>query len=82
MNQTPVVTIARYRKPDGYETRFWTVYLDGELLAVVVYRKGARAVADLILSTRAGTCAGQSSIHRSRRHPCFAPWTTERPLRV
>ena len=34
MNRTPVVTIARYRKPDGYETRFWAVYVDGELLAV------------------------------------------------
>jgi hypothetical protein len=27
------------------------VYVDGELLAVVVYRKGARAVADLLMKT-------------------------------
>ena len=31
------------------QTRFWAVYVDGELLAVVVYRKGARAVADMLL---------------------------------
>ena len=33
-------------------TRFWAVYVDGELLAVVVYRKGARAVADLLMKMR------------------------------
>jgi len=61
MSQAPVVTIARYRKPDGYETRFWAVYVDGELLAVVVYRKGAQAIADLILSTRAGKAANDAA---------------------
>jgi len=29
-------------------TRFWAVYVDGELLAVVVYRKGAVASADML----------------------------------
>ena len=53
MNQAPVVTITRYRKPDGYETRFWAVYVDGELLAVVVYRKGAEAVRMMILGVQA-----------------------------
>ena len=28
-------------------TRFWAVYVDGRLLAVVVYRKGAEAIAAL-----------------------------------
>ena len=43
------VEVRRYRKYDGYPTRNWAVYVDGELLAVVLYRKGAQAVADLLL---------------------------------
>jgi hypothetical protein len=39
------VEVRRYRKPDGYPTRYWAVYVDGELLAVMLYRKGAEAVA-------------------------------------
>ena len=42
------VEVARYRKADGYETRFWSVIVDGELLAVTVYRRGAQAVAAAI----------------------------------
>lgn len=49
-----MIEIKRYRKPDGYATRYWGIYVDGELLAVVLYRKGAVAIADLILATRAG----------------------------
>jgi len=60
MNRTPVVTIARYRKPDGYETRFWAVYVDGELLAVVVYRKGAEAVRRMILGVPAVRADGSA----------------------
>jgi len=33
------ITITRYQR-----TRFWAVWLDGELLAVVLYRKGAEAI--------------------------------------
>jgi hypothetical protein len=33
---------------DRYGDRNFAVYLDGELLAVTVYKKGARAVADAI----------------------------------
>lgn len=44
-----MIEVRKYR-----HTRFWAVYVDGELLAVVVYRKGAQAIADLILSTRVG----------------------------
>ena len=36
-----MIEIRRYR-----HTRHWAVYVDGELLAVVVYRKGAEAIAD------------------------------------
>ena len=42
------VEVARYRKPDGYATRYWSVIVDGELLAVTVYRRGAQAVANAI----------------------------------
>jgi hypothetical protein len=50
-----MIEVRKYR-----HTRFWAVYVDGELLAVVVYRKGARAVADLILSNRAGKAANDA----------------------
>lgn len=43
------VEVRRYRKDDGYPTRHWAVYVDGELLAVVLYRKGAEAIADKLL---------------------------------
>jgi hypothetical protein len=42
------VEVAKYRKPDGYLTRYWSVNVDGELLAVTLYRKGAEAVARAI----------------------------------
>ena len=42
-----MIEIRKYR-----HTRFWAVYVDGELLAVVVYRKGARAVADMLREMR------------------------------
>jgi hypothetical protein len=38
-----MIEIRKYRY-----TRFWAVYVDGELLAVVVYRKGAEAIADIL----------------------------------
>lgn len=34
-----------YFAKGGYATRFWAIYLNGELLAVTVYRKGAIAIA-------------------------------------
>ena len=40
----PAITVSRYRKADGYATRYYAVHLDGGLLAVTVYRKGAEAV--------------------------------------
>ena len=42
------VEVTRYRKPDGYASRYWAVLVDGELLAVTVYRKGAEAVAEAL----------------------------------
>ena len=53
---------AGYDRGEKYrQTRFWAVYVDGELLAVVVYRKGAMAIADLILTTRAGKAASDAA---------------------
>ena len=49
-----MIEIRRYR-----HTRHWAVYVDGELLAVVVYRKGAEAVANKIREL-ASTGATQS----------------------
>ena len=42
------IAVEKYRKPDGYVTRYWSVMVDGELLAVTLYRKGAVAVARAI----------------------------------
>jgi len=42
------IEVTRYRKADGYATRYWSVIVNGELLVVTVYRKGARAVAHAI----------------------------------
>jgi len=46
-----MIEVKRYRKQDGYATRYWAIYVDGELLAVTVYRKGAEAIADLLMRT-------------------------------
>jgi hypothetical protein len=45
----------------AYPSRYWAVYVDGELLAVVLYRKSAIAIADLILNTRAGKAASDAA---------------------
>ena len=42
------VEVTRYSKPDGYATRHWSVMVNGELLVVTLYRKGAEAVAEFI----------------------------------
>lgn len=39
------IEVARYRKPDGFPTRHWAVFVNGDLLVVTLYRKGALAVA-------------------------------------
>jgi hypothetical protein len=39
------VEVTRYRKRDGWLTRHWAVFVNGDLLAVTLYRKGALAVA-------------------------------------
>ena len=47
-----MIEVKPYSKPGGYRNRHWAVYVDGELLAVTVYRKGAIAIADLLMRTR------------------------------
>jgi hypothetical protein len=49
-----MIEVRKYRKPDGYATRYWGIYVDGELLAVVLYRKGAVAIAEMLVKTRTG----------------------------
>ena len=39
------IEVAKYRKAGGWPTRHWAVFVNGELLAVTLYRKGALAVA-------------------------------------
>ena len=48
------VDVARYRKHDGWPTRHWAVFVNGDLLAVTVYRKGALAVARTIAALNDG----------------------------
>ena len=38
-----MIEVRKYRR-----TRFWAVYVDERLLAVVVYRKGAEAIAVML----------------------------------
>ena len=51
-----MIEIRKYR-----QSRFWAVYVDDELLAVVVYRKGAMALADMLLSMRGRKEAGDAA---------------------
>jgi hypothetical protein len=44
-----------------YGSRNWAVWLDGELLAVTVYKKGAQAVARALM--RISTSAGKEVHH-------------------
>ena len=45
------IAVEKYRKTDGYATRYWSVTVNGELLAVTLYRKGAEAVARAITNS-------------------------------
>ena len=51
-----VIEIRKYR-----QSRHWAVSVDGELLAVVVYRKGAVAIADMLLRMRDRKEAGDAA---------------------
>ena len=53
-----MIEIRKYRR-----TRFWAVYVDGRLLAVVVYRKGAEAIAAMLARKR----------HTAHHRPDLAP---------
>ena len=54
------IEVTRYRKPDGYASRYWAVFIDGELLAVTLYRKGAEAVAAAV--------TGMNGVHPVQTH--------------
>jgi transposase-like protein len=51
-----MIEVRKYR-----HTRFWAVYVDGELLAVTVYRKGATAIANLLMKTHLRKEAGNAT---------------------
>jgi hypothetical protein len=42
--QFPAIKVGRYGR-----TRFWAIWLNGRLLAVVCYKKGATAIRDTLL---------------------------------
>ena len=46
------VEVKRYQSDSGRFTRYWAVYVDTELLAVVLYRKGAMAIAKRLETMR------------------------------
>lgn len=43
-----------------YGTRNWAVWIDGELLAVTVYKKGAKAVVELLTDLIEGLTEGRA----------------------
>lgn len=48
-----------------YGNRNWAVWIGGELLAVTVYKKGARAIVTLLEGISAGTTGDHSAGNRS-----------------
>ncbi len=64
------ITVGRYCKADGFPTRHYAIHLDGVLLAVTVFRKGAEAVRTKLLELLDGreispalpTCKGEGCI--------------------
>lgn len=53
----PEITVSRYRKEDGFPTRHFAIHVNGALLAVTVYRKGAEAVRAKLMEMLAGRLA-------------------------
>ena len=51
-----MIEVKKYR-----HTRFWAVYVDNELLAVVLYRKGAEAIAEMLVKMRCGKEVGDAA---------------------
>lgn len=64
------IEVTRYCRKDGWETRYWAVLVDGELLAVTLYRKGAEAVARA-LNPIPNKCHGKD--HRPSENAATSP---------
>ncbi len=64
------IEVTRYCRKDGWETRYWAVLIDGELLAVTLYRKGAEAVARA-LNPSPSSCHGKD--HRPSENTVTSP---------
>jgi hypothetical protein len=54
-----MIEVKCYRK--YRQSRHWAAHVDGELLAVVVYRKGAVAIADMLMRMRGRDVAGDAA---------------------
>lgn len=50
-----------------YGNRNWAVWTGDDLLVVTVYKKGARAIRDLLVSHGMGTAAGNGEKIEARR---------------
>ena len=70
------VEVARYLKPDGYPSRYWAVMIDGELLAVTVYRKGAEAVAEALTNSHVTTLQDSAEAGTGNASPGVASYRT------
>jgi hypothetical protein len=64
-----------------YGNRNWAVWIGEELLAVTVYRKGARAISDLLMSHGLGTTLPDSS-GKGRLEECSDEHSNEHPARA
>jgi hypothetical protein len=63
-----------------YGNRNWAVWIGEELLAVTVYRKGARAISELLVSHGLGTTVPDGA-KKGRLEECSYEHSKERPAR-
>lgn len=70
------IEVARYRT-----SRYWSVTVNGELLVVTVYRKGARAVADALANPlpRDLSAIVEDALNPDTNHENSATGTTAHP---
>jgi hypothetical protein len=57
------IQITKYPQAQGKAARFWAVIVAGELLAVVVYKKGALAIADKLRQAAADGLTAKAVSH-------------------
>ena len=52
MKKFPLIEEGYKKKKKWKDTRFWAIWVNQELLAVTVYKKGALAIKQFILSSQ------------------------------